>query len=65
MTKHKYVGLDVHQATTSIAVLDSKGKLLSQSTHPNLFSGNSRFHQRCLRLDPLDLRRRHLGGLAL
>ena len=32
MTKHKYVGLDVHQATTSIAVLDSNGKLLSQST---------------------------------
>ena len=32
MTKHKYVGLDVHQAITSIAVLDSNGKLLSQST---------------------------------
>jgi len=32
MTTHKYVGLDVHQATTSIAVLDSNGKLLSQST---------------------------------
>ena len=32
MTKHKYVGLDVHQATTSIAVLDLNGKLLSQST---------------------------------
>jgi hypothetical protein len=23
MTKHKYVGFDVHQATTSFAVLDS------------------------------------------
>ena len=32
MTKHKYVGLDVHQATTSIAVHDSNGKLVSQST---------------------------------
>jgi len=32
MTKHKYVGLDVHQATTSTAVLDSNGKLLMQST---------------------------------
>lgn len=32
MTKHKYVGLDVHQATTSVAVLDPNGKLLSQST---------------------------------
>src|SRR4029079_17929577 len=31
-TKHKYVGLDVHQATTSIAVLDPNGKLLMQST---------------------------------
>ena len=32
MTKPKYVGLDVHQATTTIAVLDSTGKLLGQST---------------------------------
>ena len=32
MARDKYVGLDVHQATTSIAVHDSAGKLLSQST---------------------------------
>jgi hypothetical protein len=28
MTDAKYIGLDVHQATISVAVLDSAGKLL-------------------------------------
>jgi hypothetical protein len=27
MNSEKYIGLDVHQATISVAVLDSKGKL--------------------------------------
>ena len=29
---NKYIGLDVHQATTSIAVLDAKGSLLMDVT---------------------------------
>jgi transposase len=31
-SKYKYIGLDVHQATTSIAVLDGKGTLLMDVT---------------------------------
>ena len=31
MKSVKYIGLDVHQATISIAVLDAHGKLLMQS----------------------------------
>ena len=32
MNSQKYIGLDVHQATISVAVLDSAGKLLMEST---------------------------------
>ena len=31
MNSEKYVGLDVHQATISVAVLDSTGKLVMES----------------------------------
>jgi len=31
MTNDKYVGLDVHQASTSIVVLDCNGKTISES----------------------------------
>ena len=31
MTSEKYIGLDVHQATISVAVLDSSGKLVMES----------------------------------
>ena len=31
MTDAKYIGLDVHQATISAAVLDSTGKLVMES----------------------------------
>ena len=31
MTNEKYIGLDVHQATISVAVLDSNGKLVMES----------------------------------
>src|SRR6516162_5283179 len=31
MTSEKYIGLDVHQATISVAVRDSKGKLVMES----------------------------------
>lgn len=32
MNDTKYIGLDVHQATISAAVLDAAGKLLMEST---------------------------------
>src|ERR1700724_3054256 len=31
MTAEKYIGLDVHQATISVAVMDSKGKVVMES----------------------------------
>ena len=31
MSKLKYIGLDVHQASISVAVLDESGKLVVQS----------------------------------
>jgi hypothetical protein len=31
MSSEKYIGLDVHQATTSIAVMDSTGKVVMES----------------------------------
>jgi hypothetical protein len=34
MNSEKYIGLDVHQATISVAVLDSRGKLVSDGVHP-------------------------------
>jgi hypothetical protein len=31
MSSEKYIGLDVHQATISVAVMDSKGKIVMES----------------------------------
>ena len=31
MKQEKYIGMDVHQATISVAVMDSKGKLTMES----------------------------------
>ncbi len=31
MNSEKYIGLDVHQATISVAVMDSKGKIVMES----------------------------------
>ena len=31
MSSEKYIGLDVHQATISVAVVDSQGKLIMES----------------------------------
>jgi hypothetical protein len=31
MTGEKYIGLDVHQATISVAVMDAKGKVVMES----------------------------------
>ena len=31
MSSEKYIGLDVHQATISVAVMDSQGKLIMES----------------------------------
>ena len=31
MSGEKYIGLDVHQATISVAVMDSQGKIIMES----------------------------------
>jgi hypothetical protein len=31
MNQDKYIGMDVHQATISVAVMDSSGKLIMES----------------------------------
>jgi hypothetical protein len=31
MNSEKYIGLDVHQATISVAVMDSQGKIIMES----------------------------------
>ena len=31
MTGEKYIGLDVHQATISVAVMDPRGKIVMES----------------------------------
>jgi len=30
MSQEKYIGLDVHQATISVAIMDSRGKLIME-----------------------------------
>ena len=30
MSQEKYIGMDVHQATISVAVMDSRGKLIME-----------------------------------
>jgi hypothetical protein len=32
MKQEKYIGMDVHQATISVAVMDSQGKLIMEIT---------------------------------
>src|SRR5215472_7974227 len=58
MNCEKYIGLDVHQATISVAVMDPNGKLVMECIHSRVLCGATR--QSVGRL-----RRRNLGGLAL
>ena len=37
MNQAKYIGMDVHQATISVAVMDSAGKLILESGVLNVF----------------------------
>ena len=43
MNSVKYVGLDVHQSTISVAVLDADGKLVMQSVIATHVRGKSVF----------------------
>src|ERR1043166_10345941 len=65
VNSEKYIGLDVHQATISVAVMDSRGKIVMESiletkarNHSGILCGTARNFVG-------DFRRRHLGCLVL
>src|SRR5204862_7511290 len=59
MIGEKYIGLDVHQATISVAVMDSKGKVVMESIlETQAATGTARNFVG-------HFRRRHVGCLAL
>ena len=49
MNDAKYIGLDVHQATISAAVLDSAGKLMMECDPRNKSSNDSAVYSRTAR----------------
>ena len=64
MNDAKYIGLDVHQATISAAVLDSTGKLVMESISGNESGNHSAVYPRTSRKLACDFGRRNLRGLA-
>jgi hypothetical protein len=56
MNQEKYIGMDVHQATISVAVMDSSGKLIMERKAGPLQEINSN--------EPREIRRSR-GSLAL
>ena len=64
MNSAKYIGMDVHTATISVAVLDAAGKLIMESVLETKASTILQFFADCAGA-ARHLRRRHLGGLAV
>ncbi len=50
MSQEKYVGMDVHQATISVAVMDSKGKLIMECIIETKVATILEFIQACVEL---------------
>ena len=65
MNIEKYIGLDVHQATISVAVMDSTGKVIMESILETKGVHHSRVLCGTARNSVGDLGRRHLGCLAV
>ena len=65
MNDEKYIGLDVHQATIVVAVLDSTGKLIMESILETEAADDSPVLRRLARNFVSDLRGRNLVGLAV
>jgi hypothetical protein len=65
MSGQKYIGLDVHQATISVAVLDSNGKLVMESILETKASTILKFFAGLRGYFVGDLRRRNVGCLAV
>ena len=45
MSQEKYIGMDVHQATISVAVMDSSGKLIMECILRDQSGYDSRVHR--------------------
>jgi hypothetical protein len=65
MNQEKYIGLDVHQATISIAILDWTGKVVVESILRNESGYHSAVHSRIAEKLICNLRRRNLGSLVV
>ena len=65
MNDAKYIGLDVHQATICVAVLDSTGKLVMEAILETKAETILAFIPWPARQFARDLRGRHLRGLVV
>ena len=45
MRHDKYIGMDVHQATTVVAVIDAEGKIAMETIVPTTAAAIRRFHR--------------------
>src|SRR6266516_5876428 len=64
MSQEKYIGMDVHQATISVAVMDAGGKLIMECLAGNQGVHDSGLHPRIAWNSVPDLRGGNLGCLV-
>ena len=64
MNQEKYIGMDVHHATISVAVMDAGGKLIMECLLETKSVHDCRVHPRIARNSVTDLRGRHVRGLV-
>jgi hypothetical protein len=64
MSQEKYIGMDVHQATISVAVMDAGGKLIMECLLETRGGHDRRVYPRTAGNSVADLRRRNLSYLV-
>jgi len=64
MSQEKYIGLDVHQATIAVGVMDAADKLIMECRRETQASTSVELIQRTARDSVSDLRARNLGCLV-
>ena len=65
MTSTKYIGMDVHKESISIAVRNSIGKMVMECVIETKASTILAVHRRAARRCARHIRRRDLGGLVV
>ena len=65
MNQTKYIGMDIHQATISVAVMDSTGKLILESILETKAATILQFLGRAVRQLAGDFRRRNFCRLVI